>query len=215
MGNFISEAWDDFTGKSAADAAKDAASVQAAASQQGLEELRRQFDIGQGNIAPWIQAGQGALPFLQQSATPQGLDEILSQIMGTGMFGDLLDERTRSVEGLLGAGGLTRSGAAIEEGARLPTDLALTISQILTGNAGALSTSGQNAAVGAGTAGANFGANTANLLGQQGNAVASGIFGQQQAGAQGTDNLIKVLKLFAPQLAGLGVTGSSSFTSVS
>lgn len=121
---------------------------------------------------PFLDSGLFGLNNLQQGATPRGLDQILSQIMGTDTFGSLVDERTRSVEGLLSSGGLSRSGAAIEQGAAIPTDIALALQGILSGNNQAL---------------ANFGFGGASEIGslttQVGQAIASGILGQEQSRA--------------------------------
>lgn len=43
------------------DAASDAANAQVSAADRATAESRRQFDIGQANIQPWLQAGRGAL----------------------------------------------------------------------------------------------------------------------------------------------------------
>ncbi len=77
-------------------AAKDAAASEAAAAQAGIDEQRRQFDITQGNLNPFVNAGQGAisgvqntanigtgaLNSMQRSGTLGGLDSMLAQIFG-------------------------------------------------------------------------------------------------------------------------------------
>lgn len=158
MGNFISRAWDDLTGKTAADKISKASKGQEKSALQALEELKRQFGIQQENLQPFLDAGHAAVGNLGGEYDIGELESRLAQIMGGEYFGDLMDERTRSIEGLLGAGGLTRSGAAITEGARIPTDLAMEIENILYGrgiddfnqrfNVASL---GQNAAVQQGT----------------------------------------------------------------
>jgi hypothetical protein len=57
----ISDTVDSLTGEAAAQAAKDAAAKQQAATDMATAENRRQFDIGQSNLTPWLQAGKGAL----------------------------------------------------------------------------------------------------------------------------------------------------------
>jgi hypothetical protein len=187
----------DLRGEGAQKASRSAAAIQDRQFREGLAELRRQFDVAQGNIQPFMQAGLSALPILQQGSSVGGLDQLLGQIMDSEVFGELRSERERGVQGMLGAGGLTRSGRAIEEGANIGTDLALNLSQILTGNADRLATRGQNAAVGAGTQSANFANSAAGLLGQSGNALASGILGSQQAQAQGQQNIMGLAGLIA------------------
>lgn len=175
--------------------AKDAASIQAQQFTKGLEELRRQFDASQSNISPFLEAGQRALPFLEQGASVGGLDRMLAEILATDTLGSLVNQRRRSVTDALAAGGLTRSGVAVDEAAAIPADLLLQISEMLTGNARSLATRGQNAAVGAGTQSGQFGSSVANLLGQKGNALASGILGKQQAQSQGIQNALALATL--------------------
>jgi len=55
-------------GHAQAGAAKSAAQLSYQAQQNALAEQQREFNINQGNLAPWIQAGQGALGQLQNLA---------------------------------------------------------------------------------------------------------------------------------------------------
>ena len=50
-----------------ADAAEEAAGIQAGASQAGIAEQRRQFDMMQGNLQPFMGAGTNSLANLQQA----------------------------------------------------------------------------------------------------------------------------------------------------
>jgi hypothetical protein len=50
-----------YAGNKAADAAGNAADIQAQGAQAGIEEQRRQFDVTQGNLQPFQQAGVSAL----------------------------------------------------------------------------------------------------------------------------------------------------------
>lgn len=80
-----------------------------------------------------MQQIQGLLGLSGGATTAGGLDDALSQILGGDQFGTLVEERQRGITGQLAAGGLTRSGAAITEGARVPTDLAFDIENMLAG----------------------------------------------------------------------------------
>ena len=80
-----------------------------------------------------LQQIQGLLGTSGGATTAGGLDDALSQILGGDQFGSLVEERQRGITGQLAAGGLTRSGAAITEGARVPTDLAFEIENMLAG----------------------------------------------------------------------------------
>ena len=171
------------------DSGSKAADAQVQANQASIDEMKRQFGITQKNIAPWLEAGKEALGATQQSATPQGLDALLSQIFNTDIFGSLVDKRTRAVEGQLAAGGLTRSGTALQEAARVPTDLGLALENMLTGRQSGMSNTGVNAAIGLGELGQANSGGIASLMNQSGQAISSGIITDQQAQAQGQQNL--------------------------
>ena len=161
-----------------------------AASMREIEELRRQFDVTQGNIQPFLDVGTAQLGGLAEGATIGGLDERLGQIFSGQNFQNLQQERTRAVEGQLAAGGLTRSGTAIAEAANVPTSLGFAIEDLLTGRATGLAGSGQNAAVGLGSLGAQTSGQIGASLAGQGQATASGILADQQAQAAGQQNNI-------------------------
>ena len=136
--------WDDITGQTGAEAAERAGGIQANAIMEAarlagisFEEMRglieQQIGTSREQFSAFQQAGLGALPGVQEASTIGGLDQRLAQIMGSDSFQPLVDRRTRSVKGMLGAGGLKRSGAAITEGAKIPTELAFEIENMLSG----------------------------------------------------------------------------------
>ena len=192
MGNFISEFFDGITGKTGAEAATKAGDIQAQASLAGTDELRRQFDITQNQLAPFLQAGTQALGGVQEGSTVAGLDQMLQEIMGGGAFGSLVDERQRSVQGQLAAGGLTRSGAGLEAASAIPTDLAFQLENLLFGRNQGLATMGQNTAVGAGQLGQQSAQGISSGINQAAQAQASGILGGAQAQAAGTQSLLNL-----------------------
>lgn len=142
--------------------------------QQAIDELKRQFGIAQEGITPFIEAGKGALGDVIEGATVEGLDQRIAQLLDTDIFGSLVEERQRGVQGQLAAGGLTRSGTAIQEAAAIPTDIALALENILSGRQTNLAASGQNAALGLGGLGAQSASGIANLLNASGVAKAQG-----------------------------------------
>ena len=115
---------------------------------------------------PYYKAGLGALEQEQASATPEGMNEMLMQIFGGEAFGGLRDERMSDVKGMLGAGGLLRSGEAMEAAADIPSDLGLMLEQILSGRNNQLVRTGERAAF-----------NLADLFTRSAEATASGILG--------------------------------------
>ncbi len=165
------------------DTSIEAAQIASEAALAGTQELRRQFDVTQANIDPFIRAGTGALGGLVEGTTAGGLDERLGRIFDSDIFGNLVQERTRAVEGGLAAGGLTRSGFGVGELAKVPQDIGLAIEQLLTGRLSNLAVSGQNAAVGLGGLGSTASQGIANLTSQAGQNIASGLIGQGQAEA--------------------------------
>ena len=161
-----------------------AAEAQVAGGQQGIDEIRKQFGITQQNIAPFLQAGTGALGQVQQGTTAGGLDARLREILNTDIFGGLVEERGRAVQGQLAATGQSRSGFGLQEAARVPTELALGLEQLLTGRSQQLAGQGFGAATNLGQFGAQASGNIANLFGQQGKARGAGIVTDAQAEAQ-------------------------------
>jgi len=202
------------TGETGAEAATQAGAIQGDAileasklGAQSQEEIRKlieqQLGITKEQFAPFLAAGTGALPGVQQGSTIGGLDQRISQILGSEQFQPLVQERTRAVQGNLAAGGLTRSGAAITEGAKIPTDLAFQIENLISGRESNLANTGLTAAAQGSGQEQNFlnqiinsitqgtGALTSGITGSA-NATASGILGAAQSEAAGTQNLLNL-----------------------
>lgn len=184
------------TGEAGADASREAGALQAGAITEasilGAEaqaEIRKlveqQLGITREQFAPFLEAGTGALPGVQQASTIGGLDQRISQILGSESFQPLVQERTRGIEGLLGAGGLTRSGAAITEGAKLSTDLAFEIENLLAGRESNLANTGLTAASQGSNQEQSFLNQIINSITGGTQALTSGITGSAQATASG------------------------------
>lgn len=122
-----------------AEAYREAGTLQADAIRSLLPMLRERMGITQGQFQPFMEAGTGAISGLQRGfqapggTTAGGMEDVLSSIIGGGTFQSLVGERQRGVQGQLAAGGLTRSGTALTEAARIPTDLALDLENQLFG----------------------------------------------------------------------------------
>lgn len=174
----------------AANATASAGRVQAEAYGRGIDEQSRQFDAIRALLAPFVNAGTGALPDVANAGTIGGFDERIAQILGSDAFKALLGEREKaSIHGLSQVG-LSRSGAAARAAAAIPTDLAVAIEEALYGRRANLANMGQASAVGQATIGSNISSQIAQLMGQQGEAIAGGIIGGQQARAGITGNAI-------------------------
>jgi len=193
-----------------AEAGREAAGISAAASDRSINLLMEQLGITREQFDPFLQAGVGALPELQRGfqaprgTTAGGLEESLAEIMGGGAFGELVEERQRGIQGQLAAGGLTRSGTAIEEAARVPTDLALQLENLLFGRASGAETErirGLESLVSGGrSAAAQEGGQTGNLT----QSIIQAITGGAQAQAQALTGIAGA--------TGAGITGGAGAT---
>jgi hypothetical protein len=198
-----------------ANAAGKASDAQVAASREAIAEQRRQFDIGQANLAPYRDVGTKGLYLLSDYLglpTPPG-----STVTPSGTTGSLLKpfdfditkdpgyqfrlgEGTKAIENSGAARGMQLSGATMKELLRYGSDYA-------SGEFNAafnrdLATKNQNYSALTGAAGIGIGAtNTGVQAGQQtaagiantmtgiGNAQAAGAIGQANAIQGGVNNI--------------------------
>ncbi len=158
--------------------------------QLGIDEIRNQFDNTSQLIQPFINAGTQALPTAMASATTRGLDRNLGGIFDSKIFSRLFDSRRDAVEGQLSAGGLTRSGEAVDDIAGIPAELGLMIEQMLSGRNQQLVGQGQNAAMNLGNMGGNMANAIAQLFQRSGEAGSSGAVTDAQAKAGGLGSLV-------------------------
>lgn len=198
-----------FGGGSAGSAGSSAGGAQQYFNDLAIAELRRQFEETKQNVAPFLDAGTNAVPQFVEGTTVGGLDDILGRIFDSENFKNLVDERQRGIQGQLAAGGLTRSGTAINEAAKVPTDLGFQIEQILSGRQNNLVNLGQNSALGLGQIGQNNSNSIANLFNNTGKAVSSGILTDAQASAAGGSNILKGIGGLGNIFFGGGSSGSS------
>lgn len=189
----------------AAKAARQAGQVQAAASREGIAETRRQFDVTQGMIQPQIEAGDLAR---EQQLRLLGLRGAGEQEAALGAFQQspgqrFLQERAQrnllqNASAIGGLGGGNVRSALVEQGVGFAqTDLQNQLAQL-----SGLSGSGQAATGAVGQLGAQQAGTTAQLLGQAGQAQASGLLGAAQAQQAGQQQLLGTLGG-----AGLGAAG--------
>ena len=170
-----------------ADAAEDAANIQSGAAGQGIAEQRRQFDALQALLKPYTEAGVPALE--QQQAFlglrgPEAERAAIERISGGESFQamarqgeEALLQRASATGGL--RGGNIQGALAQFRPALLNQALEQQYSRL-----GGMTTLGQRSAAGVGTAGMETGTNVANLLSQQGAALAGGELGQAKAYGQ-------------------------------
>jgi hypothetical protein len=173
-------------------AAKEAAGVQAASSEEAIAEQRRQFDIAQAQAEPFRQAGLGALG--QQQAL-LGLSGAGAQQQAMQAFQEspgqaFLRERGQQaiLRGASATGGL--GGARVQE-ALQQQGIGFAQQDLQNQLARLSGIAGQGQAVTSNIAGlgAQQAANVGNLLQAGGQAQASGILGAQQARGQLTGQI--------------------------
>lgn len=142
--------------------------------QQGIEELARALGITSEQLLPFIQAGGDQLKNLIQGASPEGLDQRLEKIFSTESFGALRDKRARDIESILSAGGMVRSGKAIEEFSNLSPELGFSIESLLNKRSEGIVDRGFNAATNLGQFRAGASGDIASLLQNTGKGFFSG-----------------------------------------
>ncbi len=192
-----------------ADAASEAAGIQAGASEAGIAEQRRQFEVIQQLLAPYVQAGTtsisqfqpfqqaGAQAFQQQQAIaglqgPEAQRAAIAEIERSPFLQSQIQQGEQALLQRASATGGLRGGNVQAALAQFrPQMLQQAIEQQygrLGGFAGAglgateqLYRGGQASAVGQASQAAALGTNVANLLGQQGAALAGGELGEAKA----------------------------------
>ena len=164
--------------------AETAAGVQSEAAQAGIDEQRRQFDMVQELLAPYVQAGEGGLSgqlALAGVSGPEAEQAQIDRILAGPQYEALVQQ---------GEEGILQSAAATGglRGGNVQGALAQFRPQILSGlieqqysRLGGLTGIGQASAAGVGAAGQATGTNIANLLAQQGAATAGGALAAGQA----------------------------------
>jgi hypothetical protein len=171
-----------------------AAEAQNLKTQEAIDGLQGQFDRGEERLNPFIEGGTDAFGRQVTDATQGGLEANLAAILGGDAFQTLRDERLRDAQGQLSAGGLTRSGTALETISDIPTDLAFQIENLLSGRTNAVAGQGFNAVNNLNTADFNTQNQIGSLLSAQGSALAGGIFGDERARQAQDARLLDTLK---------------------
>jgi len=170
-----------------ADAASEAAGIQAGAAEAGVAEQRRQFDALQALLKPYTEAG---LPALQQQQAllglqgPEAEQAAIERIRGGETFQALTQQGEEALLQRASATGGLRGGniqAALSE---FRPQLLSSLIEQQYGRLGGMTQLGQRSAAGVGAAGMETGSNVANLLAQQGAARAGGELGEARAYGQ-------------------------------
>ena len=211
--------------------AKSAAETQSDAAQAGIDEQRRQFNAIQKLLAPYIQAGRGAIgdfqpfqeageqAFEQQQALaglrgPEAQQAAISQIESSPFLQSQIEQGERALLQRASATGGLRGGNIQAALAQFRPQMLQRAIEDQYGRLGGFAATGlglteqlyrggQASAVNQASQAQTTGANVANLLGQQGAASAGG----QLAGAAPFANLLNM----PAQLAGINYARTGQF----
>lgn len=176
-----------WSGNKQADAASDAAKLQAAGQAAALEELKRQFDLSRADQMPWLTAGKDSLAQLAALMVPGG--ELTRKFSAADFEADpgyqfQIAEGEQAANRAAAARGGYNSGRTLKELMRYGQGLASTTYQDaynryntdqsnLYNRLAGIAGTGQTAATTLGNAGANYAANVGNTLTGGANAQAA------------------------------------------
>lgn len=190
--------------QSSKDAANTAAGAQNAAAQLQVGEAQRQFDAIQKLLAPYTQAGTGALSGQQDLLGLNGADKQQASInaLANGpQMAALTKQGENSILQNASATGNLRGGNTQAALAQFRPQMLSQLIQQQYGNLGGLTSVGQNAAAGVGNAGMATSQNIQNAYGQMGAANAGAALASGQAdanmwgGLASTGSTLGILKL--------------------
>lgn len=188
VGSFIGDTLGGITGaKQAGEAGAAAAATEAQAAMAGVEETRRQFDKLVELMSPYVAVGPEALEAQKAIAGLGGAEaqrQAISGIEQSPFFQDLASQGEQAMLQQASATGGLRGGNIQGALAQYRPQLLNQFVEQQYGRLGGLTGLGQASAAGQAAAGMQSGANVANLLGQQGAALAGGQLAQGQVVGQ-------------------------------
>jgi len=202
-------------------AANTAANAQQQASEAGIAEQQRQFDEVRKLLAPYVNAGTGALGAQQNILGLNGTEaqrQALTGIESSPQFSSLSQQGENAILANASATGGLRGGNVQGALAQFRPQLLAQLIDQQYGRLGGLSSMGQNAAAGVGNAGMQTGQGISNLLQQQGAAQAGAALAAGRANAQIGSTISNSIGMFAG-MGGFGNTagagaGSGTMTNV-
>ena len=201
IGDFLGDTIGGITGaKQAGKAAESAGRTQAAAAEKGIAEQRRQFDALIELMAPYVGAGAGALGQQEALIGLQGA-EAQQQAIGGFEQSPIFQAMTRQGEEAIlqqasATGGLRGGNVQAALSQFRPQVLNALIEQQYN-RLGGLSTLGQASAAGQASQGMASASNIANLLANQGAAIAGGQMARGGVTRQAFGDLLNIGKTVA------------------
>ena len=199
--SFIGDIIGDITGAtSAAQAAEQGAATQAAAAGKGIEEQRRQFDKLVELMAPFIQAGTGAMG--QQQALiglsgPEAERAAIERISGGETFKALAQQGEEALLQKASATGGLRGGNIQAALGQFRPQLLSSLIEQQYGRLGGFTTLGQASAAGQAGEGMTSASNISNLLANQAAATAGGQVAGGNVGRQMFGDILGIAKTAA------------------
>lgn len=211
IGNLVGNTLGGITGaKQQAEAAKEASNTQAAAAQSGIDEQRRQFDSLQAALAPYVNAGTGALRGQQDLLGLNGnpaQQAAIDSIAASPQFQSMQRQGTDAILANASATGGLRGGNVQAALAQFSPQMLSQLIDQRYAQLGGLTGLGQNSAAGVGNAGLQTGSNIANLLQQQGAAQAGGQLAMGNQAHQAFVDGGKIASTIASFFGGKGMGG--------
>jgi hypothetical protein len=198
-----------YSANKAAGAADNAARLQSNSAQAGIDEGRRQFDAIQKLLSPFVTAGTGALSGQQDllgQNGPSAQQAAIAGIQSSPQFQALTQQGEEAILANASATGGLRGGNVHGSLAQFRPQLLAQLIDQQYQRLGGLTQVGQASAAGVGSAGMQTGANVAQLLGQQGAALAGGALASGRADAAGASSITNSIFSGLGAFKGLGGT---------
>lgn len=190
------------------DAAATAAGAQTATSEASIAEQRRQFDVVQALLKPYVDAGSGAIGQQQALLGLSGADaqrDAISALEAGPQFQSMMKQGENAILQNASATGGLRGGNVQATLAQFRPQLLSQLIEQQFGKLGTISGLGQASAAGQAAAAQNTGNAISNALTQQGQAAAGAALASGQAQAQMWGNIgntigsvatLKAMKVF-------------------
>jgi|688.fasta_scaffold30662_15 hypothetical protein len=221
--SFIRKALGSITGATAAArGAQEASATQAASAERGIEEQRRQFDKMVELMSPYLAVGAPALTGQQALIGLQGPEAeqaAIDRLTGGSTFQELSRQGEEAILSRASATGGLRGGNVQQALAQFRPQLLSELIEQQYGRLGGLASMGQSAAAGQAAAGQQTGANVANLLANQGSALAGGQLAAGNVNRQIFGDVLGALKTggeafkaFGGGTAAAGGSGAAAFS---
>ena len=191
---FVKDTFNSITGKSAADAASEASSLQADATELARQDLLAGKEQGLGFLQPYESFGAEGLAQSSFLTDPQAQFDYLQS---NPLFQMGLDNANESTLKLAAAQGRLSAGDTLEQ---LNNNALLTASPLITNQQNAIQNqinSGLNLAQTQANTSIGVGTQLSDNSNQLGNVLSSGVIGEQAATDAGTQNLINLAALAA------------------